>query len=153
MALPSSGLHTNGYSLARKIAFDVLGLHVDSYVAELGATVGAALLRTHRSYLPRRRARCSTRLHQGHGAHHRRRAHRKRAADVARGTRVFTRSAELGGAAAFRVASAQAGGLDDGEMFRAFNMGVGLVIVAGPDAVDAILGELHDAWVIGRVTA
>ena len=47
----------------------------------------------------------------------------------------------------------RSGGLDEGEMFRAFNMGVGLVIVAGPDAVDAILGELHDAWVIGRVTA
>src|SRR5690606_30176886 len=51
IALPSSGLHTNGYSLARRIAFDVLGLGVDSYVDELGATVGEELLRPHRSYL------------------------------------------------------------------------------------------------------
>src|SRR5690349_2695896 len=51
IALPSSGLHTNGYSLARRIAFDVLRLRADSHVEELGTTVGDALLRTHRSYL------------------------------------------------------------------------------------------------------
>src|SRR5947208_3637420 len=51
IALPSSGLHTNGYSLARRIAFDVLGLNVDSHVEALGATVGEALLCPHRSYL------------------------------------------------------------------------------------------------------
>ena len=52
IGLPSSGLHTNGYSLARKIAFEELKLKVDSHVPELGETVGDALLRTHRSYLP-----------------------------------------------------------------------------------------------------
>src|SRR5205085_1585109 len=52
VALPSTGLHTNGYSLARRIVFDVFGLRVDSYIDELGATVGDVLLRTHRSYLP-----------------------------------------------------------------------------------------------------
>ena len=46
IGLPSTGLHTNGYSLARRIVFDRLGLTVDSRVAELGETVGAALLRT-----------------------------------------------------------------------------------------------------------
>ena len=51
IGLPSTGLHTNGYSLARRIVFDRLGLTVDSHVAELGETVGAALLRPHRSYL------------------------------------------------------------------------------------------------------
>ena len=52
IGLPSNGLHTNGYSLARKIAFDELKLTVDSHVPELGETVGDAFLRTHRSYLP-----------------------------------------------------------------------------------------------------
>jgi phosphoribosylformylglycinamidine cyclo-ligase len=52
LGLPSSGLHTNGYSLARSIAFDVLKLTVDSHVPELGETVGEAFLRPHRSYLP-----------------------------------------------------------------------------------------------------
>ncbi|HEY6358622.1 MAG TPA: phosphoribosylformylglycinamidine cyclo-ligase, partial [Vicinamibacterales bacterium] len=51
VALPSSGLHTNGYSLGRRIAFEGLGLSVDSHVPALGETVGAAFLRPHRSYL------------------------------------------------------------------------------------------------------
>ena len=52
LGLRSSGLHTNGYSLARKIVFEALGLSVDSHVAALGATVGDALLAPHRTYLP-----------------------------------------------------------------------------------------------------
>jgi len=52
IGLPSTGLHTNGYSLARKIVFDELKLTADSHVPDLGETVGEALLRTHRSYLP-----------------------------------------------------------------------------------------------------
>ena len=52
LGLPSSGLHTNGYSLARKIAFEELKLKIDSHVPELGETIGDAFLRTHRSYLP-----------------------------------------------------------------------------------------------------
>ena len=52
LGLPSAGLHTNGYSLARRIVFDELGLGVDTHVAELGCSVADALLVTHRSYLP-----------------------------------------------------------------------------------------------------
>jgi phosphoribosylformylglycinamidine cyclo-ligase len=51
VGLPSTGLHTNGYSLARRIVFDTLGLTVDSHVSDLGATVGEVLLAVHRSYL------------------------------------------------------------------------------------------------------
>jgi phosphoribosylformylglycinamidine cyclo-ligase len=50
-ALPSNGLHTNGYSLARRIIFDVMKLDVDSRVDELHAGVADELLRVHRSYL------------------------------------------------------------------------------------------------------
>jgi phosphoribosylformylglycinamidine cyclo-ligase len=50
-ALPSNGLHTNGYSLARKIIFDVMGMEIDARVGALGATVADELLRVHRSYL------------------------------------------------------------------------------------------------------
>lgn len=49
LGLPSTGLHTNGYSLARKVLFD--HYDVDNYVNELGCTVGEALLAVHRSYL------------------------------------------------------------------------------------------------------
>jgi len=51
IGLPSTGLHTNGYSLARRIVFEELKLRVDSVVPELGVTVGDALLAVHRSYL------------------------------------------------------------------------------------------------------
>ena len=51
LGLPSAGLHTNGYSLARKVFFEVLGHRVDTVLPELGTTIGAALLAPHRSYL------------------------------------------------------------------------------------------------------
>ncbi len=51
-ALPSSGLHTNGYSLARKLVFEVAKLKPDTYVAEVGNKIGAELLKPHLSYAP-----------------------------------------------------------------------------------------------------
>ena len=51
IGLPSNGLHTNGYSLARKVLFEVGGYGVDSQLAELEGTLGEELLRVHRSYL------------------------------------------------------------------------------------------------------
>jgi phosphoribosylformylglycinamidine cyclo-ligase len=51
LGLPSTGLHTNGYSLARKLLFEVGGHTAASVVPELGGTVGDALLKVHRSYL------------------------------------------------------------------------------------------------------
>src|SRR5947208_7546989 len=52
IGLPSTGLQTNGYSLARKLFFEIGGYKVDSHIGELGATVGEALLATHFSFLP-----------------------------------------------------------------------------------------------------
>ena len=52
IGIPSSGLHTNGYSLARRIVFEMAGLSIDAWLPELGATIGDALLAPHRSYLP-----------------------------------------------------------------------------------------------------
>ena len=50
LGLPSTGLHTNGYTLARKVAFEIGGLKPDTYVEELGTTVGDALLAVHKCY-------------------------------------------------------------------------------------------------------
>jgi phosphoribosylformylglycinamidine cyclo-ligase len=52
LALPSSGLHTNGYSLARKLVFDTAKLAPETYVAEVGNKIGAELLKPHRAYWP-----------------------------------------------------------------------------------------------------
>ena len=51
LALPAVGLHTNGYSLARKVLFETLGHDVSTELPTLGATIGEALLAPHRSYL------------------------------------------------------------------------------------------------------
>jgi phosphoribosylformylglycinamidine cyclo-ligase len=51
IGLPSSGLHTNGYSLARKLLFEVAGFRANSDIPELGTTAGEELLKVHRSYL------------------------------------------------------------------------------------------------------
>ncbi len=51
LALPSTGLHTNGYSLARKLIFETAGYAPDTFLPEVGATVADALLAVHRSYL------------------------------------------------------------------------------------------------------
>jgi phosphoribosylformylglycinamidine cyclo-ligase len=52
LALPSAGLHTNGYALARKLVFDVAKLKPDAYVAEVGNKIGAELLKPHLCYAP-----------------------------------------------------------------------------------------------------
>ena len=51
LGLPSTGLHTNGYSLARKLLFEIAGYGPKTLLPEVGATVGDALLKVHRSYL------------------------------------------------------------------------------------------------------
>jgi phosphoribosylformylglycinamidine cyclo-ligase len=154
IGLPSSGLHTNGYSLARAIAFDRLGLRVDSHVADLGETLGAALLRTHRSYL-------------GIVAPLLERNWIKGMAHITGGGLTENVPRTLPEGLTFSVDRdswtvpplfawlQRSGGLDDDEMFRAFNMGVGLVlVVAAPDA-DAVLSALHaasePAWRLGAV--
>src|SRR5438552_9120142 len=52
LGLPSTGLHTNGYSLARKLIFEIAKLKPDAYVAEVGKKIGAELLKPHLCYAP-----------------------------------------------------------------------------------------------------
>ena len=152
IALPSSGLHTNGYSLARRIAFERLGLRVDSHVDELGETVGAALLRTHRSYLGAIAPVLDRGLIKG-------------MAHITGGgiTENLPRTLPEGLTFALDRSSWQippifawlqrAGQIEDAEMFRAFNMGVGLILVCSPQSTREVLSALHPAgaWVLGDV--
>ena len=80
VGVPSSGLHTNGYSLARRIAFDQLGLRVDSHVPELGTYARRGIPRTAPVVPAAGAPPAGRRPHQGDGAHHRRRHYREPAA-------------------------------------------------------------------------
>jgi phosphoribosylformylglycinamidine cyclo-ligase len=154
VALPSSGLHTNGYSLARRIAFDVLGLAVDSHVDVLGETVGAALLRIHRSYLSVIEPLLDLRLIKG-------------MAHITGGGLTENVPRTLPSGTTFRLDRSswtvpplfrwlqEAGGVSDAEMLRAFNMGVGLVLVCAARDADRVIGSLRangeSAWVLGDI--
>src|SRR5690242_10024977 len=65
LALPSTGLHTNGYSLARKLLLDIAGYGPKTTLPEVGATVADALLAVHRSYLKPIRALMAEKLLRG----------------------------------------------------------------------------------------
>jgi phosphoribosylformylglycinamidine cyclo-ligase len=152
IALPSSGLHTNGYSLARRLAFDELGLGVTDRVPELGETVGEALLRIHRSYLG-----LVTPLLE--------RDWIKGMAHITGGGITENVPRMLPPGRSFSVDRSswtipplfrwlqRAGNLDEPEMFRAFNMGVGLVIACSPSVADDLLSALapEPAWRLGVV--
>ena len=146
LGLPSSGLHTNGYSLARRIVFDTLQLSVDARVAELGATVGDELLRPHRSYLQPLRGLLAS------GA-----AVVKGLAHITGGglTDNLPRVLPAGTAArvdrgSWRVPPVfgwlqREGRVPQEDMYRTFNMGIGMVAVVAPDARPAAEAALAAA--------
>jgi phosphoribosylformylglycinamidine cyclo-ligase len=150
IGLPSSGLHTNGYSLARRIAFDLAGLTVEDVVPELGTTVGDALLRPHRSYLALVRPLLGTRLIKGM-------AHitgggitdnLPRIMPERHGATIDRRSWQV--PAVFEWLRRQ-GNVPDEDMLRTFNMGIGLIVICGRDRAEAVLEQLAAAGEPGAV--
>lgn len=157
IALPSSGLHTNGYSLARRIAFEVAGLTPDSSVPALGMPLGEALLIPHRTYLPVVRPLLGSGRIKG-------------MAHITGGglTENVPRMLPPGMQAAidrrrWRVPPMfswlqQTGNVPDEDMLRTFNMGVGLVLACEAGDTDAVIqdltlaGESGARW-IGAVEA
>jgi phosphoribosylformylglycinamidine cyclo-ligase len=155
IGVPSSGLHTNGYSLARRIVFETLKLTVDSHVGELGRTVGEALLEPHRSYLH------MVKPVFDYGSI-------KAMAHITGGgiTDNLPRVLPHGTSAAVDLSSwpvpplfqwLQAGGkVPREDMLRTFNMGIGLIIVAAKERAEPLIEELtarggRDARVIGEI--
>jgi phosphoribosylformylglycinamidine cyclo-ligase len=157
-ALPSSGLHTNGYSLARR----ALGVGVGGDAAEerarleceheeLGATLGEALLAHHRSYLRELRpllSRLKGIAHiTGGGA---------LPGNVARmlpeglGARLERSAWQV--PPLFRLVQRE-GGISDDEMWRAFNMGLGIVFAVDPSDAAAVRSALPEALLVGEVIA
>jgi phosphoribosylformylglycinamidine cyclo-ligase len=136
LGLPSAGLHTNGYTLARRVLFDVLGHGVETRLPELGGSVGNALLTPHRSYLAAlepliERGKIRALAHITGGGFP---GNIPRVLPEGLGARVRRGSWEV--PALFRLIQS-GGGVSADEMFRTFNMGVGMVVVVAP-------GDLHD---------
>jgi phosphoribosylformylglycinamidine cyclo-ligase len=154
LGLPSNGLHTNGYSLARKLLFDVARYSPETYVNEIKNKVGNELMRTHKSYWPVLRkvldAQCVTAL-----------AHITGGGITENLPRVLPR----GTAAAIELGSwpvqpifehlQQLGNVPQDEMLRTFNMGLGMLLVV-PSAkfkkAQSVLERVGEkAYTIGRI--
>jgi phosphoribosylformylglycinamidine cyclo-ligase len=152
VALESSGLHTNGYSLARKIVAERLRLTAaDSFPGE-SASVAEVLLRIHTSYLKALRPVLS-RVHAM--------AHITGGGLPGNLNRALPDSLDaVVQVSSWRVPNlfaqlARAGDVPTDEMFRAFNMGVGMVVITSSADVDAVTRSARDAgisaWLLGRV--
>jgi phosphoribosylformylglycinamidine cyclo-ligase len=144
IGVPSTGLHTNGYSLARRVFFDTAGWKPDTFVRELNATVGDALLAPHRSYLPLIKPFLDRQSMKGL-------AHVTGGGISENLPRVLPDgcAAEIDRRAwtvppIFRVLQ-QRGDIPDPEMFRTFNMGIGLVIVCASREAERIINTLSRA--------
>jgi phosphoribosylformylglycinamidine cyclo-ligase len=157
IALPSSGLHTNGYSLARRIVFDQLRLSVRDVVPELGTSVGEALLAPHRSYLPVIRPLLGRGVLKGM-------AHITGGGltdNLPRvlpdGTEALVRPGAWDVPAVFTWLQT-AGNVPREDMLRTFNMGVGLVLVVAAGDADHVVADLRangepGARVIGEIVS
>ena len=165
LGIASSGLHTNGYSLARKIFFEQLKLKPTSRVAELGNTIGDELLKVHVSYgmlvqrlLKRFNAQAGAR---GEGRVVKALAHITGGGFIDNIPRVLPakcdvviRKGSWEMLPIFQMLAAK-GGVPEEELYQVFNMGIGMVVVTTADKADAVLrairAEKHAAWMIGEV--
>ncbi len=154
VGLESSGLHTNGYSLARRIVADRLRLGPADAFPGAGASVADVLLAVHRSYLAAVRpvlGRVHAMAHVTGGGLP---GNLDRSLPPACDARIETAAWEVPNV--FRVL-AEAGALARDEQFRTFNMGIGLCVIVAPADADTVVASAAAAGVpgrvIGRVTA
>lgn len=150
LGLPSTGLQTNGYSLARKLFFEVGGYKVDSYVDELGSTVGEALLATHSSFLPLLGPLLDTGMIKGL-------AHITGGGFLENIPRILPRgvSVEIDRGSwpqppIFGLMQ-KLGNVSESEMFRTFNMGIGMVIVCSQFDAEPIAHQIGGGFDIGKI--
>ena len=156
IGLGSVGLHTNGFSLARRIVFERCDYDVDTYLPELSETVGDALLASHKSYVKSMlalREVCEIKglAHITGGG---------LPANVLRilpeGCIAHIRKGTWEIPSIFSFLQAK-GDVEEEEMYRVFNMGVGMVVVLSPDDVDDALSSLsasgESTYLIGEVVA
>lgn len=148
IGLPSSGLHTNGYSLARKIIAERLRLRMGDVFPGGGGTVAEVLLAEHRSYLAAVKP-VLDRIHAmahitGGGLPE----NVDRALPQSLDAVIDTSSWKI--PAVFRVLQ-EAGSVESAEMYRTFNMGVGMVVICAPSDAKAVLSAASAAGVAGWI--
>ena len=143
IGLPSSGLHTNGYSLARRITFEVAGLKPSSEVPGVGATAGEALLVPHRSYLRVIQPLLGSGMVKGM-------AHITGGGITENLPRILPDGLEASiERSAWRVPAIFAwlqrtGRVPLEDMFRTFNMGIGLIVATAPENESSVLRSLSE---------
>jgi phosphoribosylformylglycinamidine cyclo-ligase len=156
LGLPSNGLHTNGYSLARKLLFEIGGFDVDTKLEETGETIAETLLKPHRSYykqlaglIDRKKIKGLAHITGGGFLDNIPRILPENVSvEIDRGTweelPIFGVMQKLGN-------------VEDHEMFRAFNMGIGMIVVCAAEEVSSIkkhFDEIDEKFFeIGRVVS
>lgn len=158
LGVASSGFHSNGYSLVRKVVFEQAKMSVDQHVITLGATVGAALLEPTRIYAPLVRTVLAHDKTKSvvHGI-----AHITGGGLIENLQRILPANVEvLIDRGAWPVPAVfpwlqQLGNIDQEEMYQVFNMGVGLVLVVSSLHVNRVRSIIEqsglDCWQLGQV--
>jgi len=150
LGLESTGLHTNGYSLARKVLFPKYD--VEQHISELGTTIGEALLAVHRSYLnevlPLVEAEILTGI-----------SHITGGGMIGNTSRILPENCKLDidwnsweRLPIFNLLQRE-GNIDEDEMRMAFNLGIGMVLIAPEKNIDKIIDttKIHNPKMIGRI--
>jgi phosphoribosylformylglycinamidine cyclo-ligase len=175
IGLASSGLHTNGYSLARKIFFDTMGLKPTSYVRALRNNIGRELLKVHVSYGPlvqkllrkfnegqaARRSGKKTRRKPGDTQTIRGLAHITGGGFVDNIPRVLPKDCNVNIRKGswemlpiFQLIQSR-GGVPEDELYQVFNMGIGMVAIIAPGQAETVLrfirAQGQPAWIVGEV--
>ena len=158
IGIASSGLHSNGYSLVRKIVFEAAGLGVDDYIEVLGRTVGEELMEPTRIYARPIRGILNhyRRKHVVHGIAHITGGglHENLERILPEGLRAEIDRDSWAAPPVFDWLR-ELGDVDPEEMARVFNMGIGLALVVSPFFADSIRNQLQqaglDSWQIGHV--
>lgn len=154
IGLASSGLHSNGYSLARKVLFEKANLSVSDYVEELGKTLGEEILTPTKIYVKTVETLSNYDIHGM--------AHITGGGLIENLPRILPEGLEY----KIDVNSwdippiftliQKLGEIADSEMHRTFNMGIGYVIVASQQEANSIMNTLSEngekAWIIGKIT-
>lgn len=150
IGLKSNGLHTNGYSLARKVLFD--NYEVDSYIIELGKTLGEELLKIHRSYLDVVHPLTEKEVLKGI-------SHITGGGLEGNTSRILPRNLKMNidwksweRPAIFDIIKKE-GEVSEDEMRRAFNLGIGMVLITSRDKAEEVINSCldYEPIVIGKI--